>query len=90
MSPENQELRPGFTPVSDGAFDALDEYVNLLIENPEEAQTKQAEILRKVPEEEKEELSGLMETAASLISAVRSGNFPTAMQIEEAVQKNKP
>jgi hypothetical protein len=90
MFQENTELSPGFTPVSDGSFDALDEYVNLLIEKPEEAQTKQAEILGKVPEEEREELSGLMETAASLISAVRSGEFPSAKQIEEAIQKNKP
>lgn len=89
MPKEDKELSLNFTSVSDGAFDALDEYVNLLIEDAEKAQTQQAEILEKVPEEEREEISKLMETAKSLISAVRSGEFPSAKQSEAKIQNRE-
>jgi len=82
--------RDGRKTSSDSAFDAFNEYVDSLIKNFEEALTKRAEILEKVPEKEREETGNLMETAESLILAVREGNFPSREQIEAELDKKSP
>jgi len=79
--------RDGRKTSSDSAFDAFNEYVDSLIKNFEEALTKRAEILEKVPEEEREKTADLMETAESLILAVRDGDFPSREQIEAELDK---
>jgi len=72
---------------SDSAFDIFNDYVDSLIKNFEEALAKRAEILGKVPEEEREKTADLMEMAESLILAVRDGDFPSREQIEVELDK---
>jgi len=66
---------------------ALDEYINLAIKNPKEAQAKRAEILKKVPEEQREELSGQMERAHWLASEINNGHLPSKKQTETELDK---
>jgi hypothetical protein len=89
MSPENQESTPDITPDSNVVDDAVDEYVGEVNKDIEAAKAKKAEILEKVPEGQREEAKGSMEAAETVASAVKGGGFPSAEQIEEAVQKNK-
>jgi hypothetical protein len=90
MSQESQESTPDVTPDSNVVDDAVDEYVGEVNKDVETAKAKKAQILGKVPDEQREEAEGSMEAAETVASAVKSGGFPSAEQIEEAVQKNKP
>lgn len=69
---------------------ALDEYIELALKNPEEAQAKREEILGEVPEEQREELSKQMDRAHWLASEINSGHLPSKKQEEAELGKKNP
>lgn len=61
---------------SQQAAEALDEFVNLALENIEEAEARKEEILSKVPKKERKRLEDLMGFTCFLISEIEEGNYP--------------